>query len=195
MTEPVAASRKPSGRWQLAVIAAVFFGPLLFAGWLYYKGELIQPQGRTNHGALLEPIVNLVDEVPESPLHAVRERNWVLLYSNANECDSGCEQALYTVRQSRLMLGREMERLTRVFLHGDSAPDTVFLDSEHTGLVTIQDEVLAAFLDNKKPGELREGGYYLVDPRGNLVMYFEPGLEPGDMVEDIKRLLKLSRIG
>mgnify|MGYP003626061973 FL=1 len=34
-----------------------------------------------------------------------------------------------------------------------------------------------------------------MDPLGNLVMYFEPGLDPGKMVEDIKRLLKLSSIG
>ena len=34
-----------------------------------------------------------------------------------------------------------------------------------------------------------------MDPLGNLVMYFEPETDPRDMVEDIKRLLKLSRIG
>ena len=47
--------KQASSRTLLLIIAAVFFGPLLFAGWLYYKGELIQPMGRTNNGALLEP--------------------------------------------------------------------------------------------------------------------------------------------
>ena len=32
-----------------------------------------------------------------------------------------------------------------------------------------------------------------MDPLGNLVMYFEPEIDPSDMVEDIKRLLKLSQ--
>jgi hypothetical protein len=35
----------------------------------------------------------------------------------------------------------------------------------------------------------------LIDPLGNLVMYFQPDLDPSQMVDDIKRLLKLSRIG
>jgi hypothetical protein len=43
--------------------------------------------------------------------------------------------------------------------------------------------------------DLPAGGYYLVDPLGNLVMYFRPDLDPSDMVDDIKHLLRLSRIG
>ncbi|MGI9201097.1 MAG: hypothetical protein ACR2QL_08570, partial [Woeseiaceae bacterium] len=81
------------------------------------------------------------------------------------------------------------------FLHGDSAPDKVFLTSEHQGLITTQEAQLSAVLKNKKPAELPDGGYYLVDPLGNLVMYFRPDLNPSEMVDDIKRLLRLSRIG
>ena len=36
--------RQMSGRLQLTLIAAVFFGPLIFAVWLYFAGDLIQPQ-------------------------------------------------------------------------------------------------------------------------------------------------------
>ena len=31
------------GRVQLLLIAVVFFGPLLFAAWLYYQGGALQP--------------------------------------------------------------------------------------------------------------------------------------------------------
>jgi hypothetical protein len=93
------------------------------------------------------------------------------------------------------MLGKEMDRLIRVFLHGESSPDTVFLADEHAGLVAVRDERVSALLKNKKPAELSAGGYFLMDPLGNLVMYFEPTIDPSDMVIDIKRLLKLSRIG
>ena len=54
---------------------------------------------------------------------------------------------------------------------------------------------LSDLLFSKKPADLEAGGYYLVDPLGNLVMYFEPDIEPSAMVEDIKHLLELSRIG
>ena len=49
------------------------------------------------------------------------------------------------------MLGREMDRLQRVFLHGETLPDTVFLDDEHAGLISMQDSELMTLLNNKKP--------------------------------------------
>jgi len=98
-------------------------------------------------------------------------------------------------RQSRLMLGREMDRVKRVFLHGDSPPDTVFLTEEHQGLITIEDGSLNGLLKKKRPTELPAGAYFLIDQLGNLVMYFRPDIEPSDMVDNIKRLLRLSRIG
>ena len=189
MTEP---SRTRS-RVMLVLIAAVFFGPLLVATWLYYGGATFQPEGRVNHGALLEPIVNVTDVVPDVPLEA--GGHWWLVYQDLGPCEDACREGLYTIRQSRLMLGREMDRVERMFLHGAEAPDTLFLEEQHKGLVALENGGLSALLANKKPEGLAAGGYYLIDPLGNLVMYFPPDIVPGDMVDDLKRLLKLSRIG
>ena len=93
------------------------------------------------------------------------------------------------------MLGKEQARLIRGFLHGDTPPDKVFLADEHQGLITTQDANLSRLLNNNKPTELPNGGYFLVDPLGNLVMYFRPDIDPSEMVDDIKHLLRLSRIG
>ena len=174
-------SQRTKGRLQFLLIAALFFGPLLFAAWMYYSGDA------------LEPIVSLVDTVPGSAIHD--GRSWRLLYANNGECGESCREALYTLRQSRLMLGKEMDRVERVFLHGEQAPDTLLDAEEHRGLVSLQDTALRAVLDDKKPASLQAGGFYLIDPHGNLVMYFSPDVAPRDMVDDIKRLLKLSRIG
>lgn len=181
-------------RAQMLLIATVFLGPLVVATWMYYSGAFL-PQGRTNHGTLLEPLLNVAEELPNSEVAMLGDGYWLVIYANSAECADACKQALYTLRQSRKMLGKEMERLKRVFLHGVSAPDTVFLADEHAGLISIRDDSLLALLNNKKPASLSAGGYYLMDPLGNLVMYFEPETDPRDMVEDIKRLLKLSRIG
>jgi hypothetical protein len=175
------------------LVAAVFLGPLLVALWLYYSGSILQPEGRVNRGALLEPIVNLDEALPGNAVS--EERAWLLLYRNVGTCEQACLERLYAIRQMRLMLGREMDRVVRIFLHGDTAPDTLFHVEEHEGLVSVQDAELSLLLANKKPEGLADGGYYLVDPHSNLVMYFPPDLEPGDIVDDIKRLLKLSRIG
>ena len=183
------------GCLQLTLIALVFFGPLILATWLYFSGTGFRPEGRSNHGQLLEPLVNIRDALPLSKIHEQHDGHWLLVYSNDGVCDETCEYALYTLRQSRLMLGKEMGRLVRVFLHGDTAPDTVFLADEHAGLITLRDSGISDLLENKRPAQLSAGGYYLVDPLGNLVMYFQPDIDPGDMVEDIKHLLELSRIG
>jgi hypothetical protein len=186
-------TQRTRGRLQFLLIAALFFGPLLFAAWMYYSGDTLQPESRANQGALLEPIVNLLDAVPESRIHD--DRAWRLLYAEDGECGENCRKALYTLRQTRLMLGKEMDRVVRVFLHGEQAPDTL-LDAEmHQGLVSLHDPALRAVIDDKRPRALPAGGFYLIDPHANLVLYFSPDIEPRDMVDDIKRLLKLSRIG
>jgi hypothetical protein len=186
-------TQRTRGRLQFLLLAAMFFGPLLVAAWLYYGTDALQPEERVNHGALLEPIVSLVDAAPGSAIH--ESRLWHLLYAADGECDEPCRKALYTLRQSRLMLGKEMDRLERVFLHGAEAPDTLLGAEEHRGLVALHDPALRAVLDEKRPGSLPAGGFYLIDPHGNLVLYFSPDINPRDMVDDIKRLLKLSRIG
>ena len=183
------------GRLQLILIALVFFGPLILAAWMYFIGPGLRPDGRTNHGALLEPIVSIAEELPDSTLNAHNDGHWLLIYENSGLCDEACEYSLYTLRQVRLMLGKEMDRLKRVFLHGDSAPDKVLLGEQHAGLIALEDSSLSDLLQKKKPEALATGGYFLVDPLGNLVLYFRPDIDPSDMVEDIKRLLKHSRIG
>ena len=184
-----------TGRRQFLLIAVVFLGPLAVAAWLYFQGGMLQPTGRTNHGALLEPIVNLNAALPEAAIHAHNDQTWLLLYANTAGCGDPCREALYTSRQSRLMLGREMDRVQRIFLRGESAPDTVFMAEEHQDLIALEDSSLDDLLTNKRPADLAPGGLFLIDPLGNLVMYFPPGLDPSEMVDDIKRLLKLSRIG
>ena len=188
--------RKPAiGRLQLLSIAAVFIVPLALAAWLYYSDTSLVPDSGTNKGALLLPIVSLRDEIPVSKLHDIQSNQWLMLYPNAATCDAECHEALIRLRQSRLMLGKDMGRVSRVLLHGDSAPDTVDVDEQHAGLITISDKGLIRLLEQKRPKELKPGGCYLIDPLGNLVMYFPPDLDPKEMVGDIKHLLKLSHIG
>ena len=183
------------GRLQLTLIAAVFAGPLALAAWMYYSNSSLTPGSGTNKGALLLPIVSLRAAEPKSALHKIAPDQWLMLYSNTAECGDTCRDALVRLRQSRLMLGKDMPRVVRVFLHGDSAPDTVSLEQQHAGLITITDRGLSALLEDKRPADLQSGGCYLIDPLGNLVMYFPPELNPKDMVGDIKHLLKLSHIG
>lgn len=187
-------TRRSSAHLQLLFIALIFFGPLIVAAWLYYSGYFNAP-ARSNHGVLLEPIINLRDDLPGSALLAEHEGQWLLVYTEEGPCGGACRDALYTLRQSRLMLGKERDRLQRAFLHGPTPPDKVFIADEHAGLVTTRDTSLGGLLTSRKPTEIPGGGFYLIDPLGNLVMYFPPDMNPSEMVDDLKHLLRLSRIG
>jgi hypothetical protein len=71
----------------------------------------------------------------------------------------------------------------------------VFIEEQHPGLRVMQHRQFGELLAASRPQHLAAGGFFLVDPLGNLMMYFPPDLDPGDMVEDIQHLLDLSRIG
>jgi len=186
-------------RLMLVFITVIFFGPLAVAALLYYGGSDFQPGGRTNAGDLLQPIVNVSETLGTESFSALTDGagdgHWLLVYRNSGACDSECETALYRMRQSRTMLGRDMTRVVRVFLHGDIGPDTVFIETVHEGLIATQNAEFSELLASKRPAESASGGLYLIDPLGNLVMYFPPDLEPEALVGDIEHLLDLSRIG
>lgn len=182
-------------RIQLLLVALVFVLPLAAAWWMYYSEDAPRPEGRTNHGALLTPVKSLADELPGSPLVAAAADHWALVYLLQGACEADCEDALYRLRQTRLMLGNDMNRLQRVLLHGTEAPDTLFLEREHAGLTTLSHRETSLLLDAARPGDLAPGGLYLLDPLGNLVMYFPADVAPRELVDDLEHLLELSRIG
>ena len=184
-----------AGRLQLVLIALVFFGPLFLAAGMYFTGASFQPAGRTNNGDLLQPAIPIADELPDSSLLDNIGGRWLLIYSNSGACEDACKRALYILRQSRLTLGNDMDRLGRVLLRGESAPDTVVPGENYAGTIILIDDALGEWLQDKRPEAAAPGGYFLVDPLGNLVMYFSPEIDPGAMLDDIEHLLELSRIG
>ena len=182
-------------RLQLILVALIFTVPIVAAMWMYFGDNGMRPEGTTNHGAVLDPVVNLRDELLEGPLLAELGDSWALIYLQTGACDDDCREALYKLRQSRLMLGNDMSRVVRVLLHGPEAPDTLFLDTEHAGLATVRDPAARQLLIDMRPPATAVDGYYLVDPLGNLVMYFPLDIVPRDLVDDLGHLLKLPRIG
>ncbi len=185
------------GRAQLILLAVIFLGPLALAFWLYYGTDGWRPVGSTNHGALVDPVVTL----PETALTTVQgettapdvlRRHWIMLYVNRGPCDETCRQDITKIRQIRLALGAEADRVERVYLYGDSAPDVAWLAETQVGLVA------AGLADNPAlAAALPEGGpaIYFVDPHGNLMMRFATDAPPADIKDDLKKLLKVSRIG
>lgn len=200
--EPGAARPAPRSRTQVWVLIGVFFAPLALAFLLYY-GVGVRPPGSTNHGDLIHPPVPLPEvELPdatEQKLPAIILRGkWTLLFIGDGACDTRCREALTLMRQTRLALGDDMPRIQRMFLISGNCCDLTYLQSEHAGLLLGRidnpsgETLLKTFPEG---GAARLGRIYLVDPLGNLMMKYDPDAPQKGLLDDLKKLLKLSHIG
>jgi len=195
-------SRDSQSRRRVLWLAAFFFLPLALSFLLYY-GELWRPQGTTNKGSLITPArplpevaLTLADGTQSAP--DILRGKWTWIYIGDGQCDARCRAALTDIRQARLLLVEKMDRVQRAFLVTGKCCDSEYLRSEHPGLIVARfdkPEFMAPFaLDATDKPELA-GRIYLVDPLGNLMMSYAPDAPSMGLLEDIKKLLKLSHIG
>jgi cytochrome oxidase Cu insertion factor (SCO1/SenC/PrrC family) len=200
---------KPSARDKrqrriLIGVALMFFAPLGLAFFLYYGGGHWHPGGRVNTGELVEPprpLPNLALPLASgsgSTAAKFLQGKWTFLYVQHGRCDEDCRRHLYDTRQVRLALDREMNRVQRVFIADADCCDFKALHDAHPDLINITasaaDEPLMALLAIRVDAE-NSHRIYLVDPLGNLMMFYAPDAKPKGLLEDMKRLLRLSSIG
>jgi hypothetical protein len=173
----------------LAVMAGLFLLPLILAFYMYYATDW-RPVRRVNHGTLISPARPL----PNAPSEL--RRKWTMVYVGEGNCDERCRQALYVMRQTRLSLNNEMDRVGRVFLSTGNCCAREFLEHEHPGLVVMDASgANSASLLHEFPADGRPYSLFVVDPLGNLMMSYDARQNPKGLLEDLKKLLRLSHIG
>lgn len=198
MTETPRTSR--TWPWQPVLLLLLFLGPLVAAVALYYGSDRWRPAGATNHGILIQPPVVLpqLQAAPDQAGQAAGDLRgrWTLVYVDAGSCGARCVEALYRGGQVRTALGRYMGRLERLYVHMGPAPSAESL-GKTDGLRVVGGTgadarlLLAALPADLVPGE----DLLLVDPLGNLMMRFPLDDDAKGMLTDLKKLMKLSRIG
>ncbi|HCB13015.1 MAG TPA: hypothetical protein DEP36_05535 [Gammaproteobacteria bacterium] len=187
----------------LLFVIACFVLPLAIA-WLLLADNW-RPSGAAQHGELLNPARPLPDlrfvPIDERPWdQTVLQGHWLMVYvGTAAQCNAPCRTSLYDMRQVRLALGKELVRVKTVLLL-DGMPNAElrqWLATEHADMLTgVADaEIRNAFLQAFVEAEQGSGWIYLVDPLGNLLMRYPTTVKPGGMLKDLKRLLRLSKIG
>jgi len=97
----------------------------------------------------------------------------------------------------RTALDRDMHRVQRVFISDADCCDMQALRAMHPDLIVIDaspaDEEWLKLLP--RAAAEKSERTYLIDPLGNLMMFYDTGAKPKGMLEDMKRLLGLSHIG
>jgi cytochrome oxidase Cu insertion factor (SCO1/SenC/PrrC family) len=205
MTAPMPDTDRPRSRSQLWLLIVIFFVPLTVAFVIYYgfdwrpagttnKGDLISPARPLHTGTLLDPQDQPIEE-------ALFKDKWTLVYIGNGRCDERCREALTLMRQTRLALNDDMTRVRRVFLATADCCDVEYLEIQHPDLVTARAdeqsdrEFLATFPAYEDVPIETAGRIYIVDPLGNLMMSYSPDAPQKAMLEDLRKLLKLSHIG
>ena len=111
-------------------------------------------------------------------------------------CDAACREALYVMRQTRLLLNNDMTRVQRVFLVTAGCCAREFLSRAHSGLVVLDAAGPAAQpLVREFSAADRTRTVFVVDPLGNLILSYDARSDPHGLLEDLRKLLRLSHIG
>jgi hypothetical protein len=107
------------------------------------------------------------------------------------------------MRQVNILQNEHMRRVQRLFLlRSDTLPETLasLLEQEYPDMTVAR--ITAGQVQQISPDFLIDGvsmqgaeRVYIIDPLGNLMMYYPPGADPGGMHKDLKKLLKYSKIG
>jgi hypothetical protein len=181
------------------LIAATCLAPFVLALLVYYiPNELTMPH-------LANPERTLLASPMPLPQVAVRTAGggmsspdwaryrWSLIYARITPCGGHCASDLARLTEVYLALGRNRARVQRVLLIADE-------EFRMTGDPTL----LVGYLDGERDAELvgalglgllEQGRIFVVDPLGNLVMSYPPAPDQARLLEDLERLLDVSRIG
>ena len=181
---------------KLLLLIAVMIAPIAFSYMLFYWGA---PSGSVNYGELIKFKKALPDVALRQPngeafnISQLRGK-WIMLVVDSGECGESCRKKLYYMRQVRLMQNKKMDRIERVWLIDDGKipKDDIKEDFKGTIFINAQKNRLLKEIPAKVS---RHDHIYIIDPLGNLMMRFPKDIDPAKIAKDIKRLLKVSRIG
>jgi cytochrome oxidase Cu insertion factor (SCO1/SenC/PrrC family) len=197
-----------SSRQALVLLGLLFMTPAFVAWVMHHSGEQgWRPEGTTNRGMLVHPARPLTlpadMRVADVPANDYLQGMWTLLYIGDTDCDEACNNNLYKMRQINIAQNENMKRVQRLYLaRGEELSGALdeLLGKEYPKMAVVllsasqAEQVAPDFLIDGVPMEGAER-VYIIDPLGNLMMYYPADADPGGMLKDLKKLLKYSKIG
>jgi hypothetical protein len=185
-------SSNKSNKTVLILLAVVFIVPVIMAKFALELDWF--NKASTNRGELLDPTIE-AQELLEGA-----EKKWHFLYVIPAVCDQACENAIYSVSQVKTAIGREVDRVNAVFIATE--------ESDKNALAKIADindtQVLQKAKQNvnKVFKDVPLNAIFIADTLNNIVLNYpttadeeQTIMDSRDMLADMKKLLKLSRIG
>lgn len=209
-----------NNRMVLLLIGGIPVTVILAATWLWFfvaRGELdlVSVLGTANRGTLVQPPRQLDEHELRDESGAVvklsdMEPRWTMVVPvTGGRCDESCEKTLYLTRQIHVAMGKEFNRLQRLYISDHSAGNTQltvaklsddhpapgdfaqYLATEHHGLqaLALSPTSYATLFPEHQADP---GTWYLMDPAGWVMMSYNDEVSYKDVIADLKFLLKNS---
>jgi hypothetical protein len=187
------------------VLMFILFATPITASYLMFF--FWKPTKTNNFGELLRPAIELPAEkftmmdgkdLYEGAGEKGLRGKWLIVTRDSGACDAACEKKLYTMRQARLILGKELDRVGRVLLVDDALNVSDKLKQDYAGMAIIsaKDSAWLAKLPREATDTTNGRGYfYAVDPMGFAFMRYKADEDIKEMAADFRRVLKASQLG
>lgn len=187
-----------AGRWKMLLVLAVCAAPVVASYFTYF---VIRPQGRTNYSTLVQPTRAVPADLPLSTLDgqpvaaSSLKGQWLLVSVGSGACDAACDRQLFLQRQLREMMGKDRDRIDKVWLVTDDAPVAPALRQALTQPPTTVLRTPRAALERwlqPEAGRALEASLYIVDPMGEWMMRTPVDPDPSKLKRDLEKLLRAS---
>ncbi|WP_440996414.1 hypothetical protein [Arhodomonas sp. SL1] len=185
------------GRWQIVILALVFFGPAILAWVLVISGW--RPGATTNHGVLVEPPVRQAAEgwrtrSGETLDDAWFTGHWSWVVPVSGGCTEACTEMLDELRRARIALNQDADRVSVVLLQPRGA-DRLPAPDRFPALVevTAPAKVLEGLLEDTPDDGTAGRGLFIVDYLGFRMMTYPMPLDSKGLLEDTEQLLEIAK--
>lgn len=204
--------KKHRSKTPLIIILLMSLAPLVAALIVYFIPEL-RPEGSAAYGELVQP-QRPMPNAKDLPLTTLDGKpfdlgslkgKWIMMAADGAACPESCARKLYIIRNTHASQGKHVERLARVWFITDDAPVPEKVLEAYKGavMVRVNPVVLQQFLLGGGPGAMtpeqaRQGlsiPIWVIDPLGNLMLEYPAVADPEMFRNDIRKLIKSSRIG
>ena len=190
--------RTMTGRLKMLMVLLVCAAPVIASYFTYY---VVRPEGRRNYGELITPPVDMPDLQARDargevvPLTSLKGQ-WLLVAVGGGACDAACQENLYFQRQLREALGKDKDRLDRVWFITDDAPvkQGLLPALNQSQVLRLNAQALQGWLKPAADHALADH-LYLVDPMGNWMMRFPAHMNVSSASKakrDLERLMRAS---
>ena len=170
------------------MLLAMFILPIAFGTLFFYANPNYFSESTVNYGELVRPIIVIDESDIEIDGGASLQGIWTMVYVSSH-CDDVCENAVADMKTIRTLMNDDMRRIQRMIIIEDNSTPR-----------SNDESLIKARATSKKLteglNEYTKNAIYLIDPIGNIMLYYEPqNIDIRLVIKDLKRLFKYSRIG